>query len=117
MLTTLNLQHYEVLDCEPLHDFKGHAYNLLKEIPSLVTSPLKEDIEQLIQSTVPKQKVSGALLRLATIKLYLKISRNSNVDKAIIQLMGTLVKISECNRQYLHTKINSLVTQCNVDAS
>ena len=67
MLTTLNLQHYEVLDCEPLQDFKGHAYNLLKEIPGLFTSPLKEDIEQLVQTIVPKRKVSGALLRLATI--------------------------------------------------
>ena len=92
--TSLNLQHYEVLDCEPLHDFKGRAYNLLKEIPILLTTPLKEDVE-LIQTTVPKQKVSGALLRLATIKLYLKLSRHSDVDKRIIQLMGTLVKISE----------------------
>jgi hypothetical protein len=94
-LKSQNLEHYEVLDCEPLHDFKGHAYNLLKEIPTLFTSPLKEDIEQLIQTTVPKQKVSGALLRLATIKLYLKLLRHADVDKKIIQLMGTLVKISE----------------------
>ena len=73
----------------------SHAYNLLKEIPTLLTTPLKEDIEQLIQTTVPKQKVSEALLRLATIKLYLKLSRHSDVDKRIIQLIGTLVKISE----------------------
>ena len=32
---------------------------------------------------------------MATIKLYLKLSRHSNVDERIIQLMGTLVKISE----------------------
>ena len=93
-LGSLNLQQYEVLDCEPLHDFKCHAYNLLKEIPTLFASPLKEDLEQLIQTTVPKQKVSGALLRLATIKLYLKLLRQTDVDKRIIQLMGTLVKIS-----------------------
>ena len=28
-LESLNLQEYEILDCEPLHDFKGHAFNLL----------------------------------------------------------------------------------------
>ena len=94
-LKSLNLEHYEVLDCEPLHDFKGHAYHLLKEIPTLFTSPLKEDIDQLIQTTVPKQKVSGALSRVATIKLYLKLLRHSGVDERIIQLMDTLVKISE----------------------
>ena len=54
-LKALNLEHYEVLDCEPLHDFIGHGYNLLKEIPALFTSPLKEDIEQLVQTTVPKK--------------------------------------------------------------
>ena len=26
-LRDLHLQDYEVLDCEPLHDYKGHAYN------------------------------------------------------------------------------------------
>jgi hypothetical protein len=33
--TTLNLSKYEVLDCEPLHDIKGHLHNLLPEIPDL----------------------------------------------------------------------------------
>jgi hypothetical protein len=31
-LSDLNLQHYKVLDCEPLHDMKGHLLNLLPEI-------------------------------------------------------------------------------------
>ena len=34
-LQSLNQQEYEILDCEPLHDFKGHAFNLLTEIPTL----------------------------------------------------------------------------------
>jgi hypothetical protein len=31
----LNLQHYTILDCEPLHDIKGHFLNLLSELPYL----------------------------------------------------------------------------------
>ena len=41
--TELNLQHYEILDCEPLHDVKGHLYNLLPEIPHLLEEPLKSE--------------------------------------------------------------------------
>ena len=29
----LNLDQYTVLDCEPLHDLKGHLINLCKELP------------------------------------------------------------------------------------
>ena len=42
-LDTLNLSRYEILDCEPLHDLKGHLYNLLPEIPHLFESPLKSE--------------------------------------------------------------------------
>ena len=70
-LQSLNLHEYEILDCEPLHDFKGHAFNLLTN--SNTESPLKEEIETLIEKTAPKQKLTGVLLRTATIKLYLKL--------------------------------------------
>ena len=30
-LTELNLESYTILDCEPLHDLKGHVTNLLEE--------------------------------------------------------------------------------------
>ncbi len=94
-LLSLNLHEYEVLDCEPLHDFKGHAYNLLTEIPTLFESPLKEEIKTLIETTAPKQKVTGVLLRTATIKLYLKLLKLHQVDKTVTMLLGILVKISE----------------------
>ncbi len=31
-LPDLNLSKYEILDCEPLHDIKGHLANILPEI-------------------------------------------------------------------------------------
>ena len=66
-LSMLNLQKYEVIDCEPLHDMKGHLYNLLPEIPHLLDSPLNQECQHLLDTTLPKQKVSGAFLRVAAI--------------------------------------------------
>ena len=70
-------------------------FNLLTEIPSLFESPLKEEIKTLIETTAPKQKVTGVLLRTATIKLYLKLLKLQQVDERMTMLVGTLVKISE----------------------
>ena len=53
-LENLHLQDYEVLDCEPLHDFKEHAYNLLQELPHLLTPSLKQTITQLIETTLQR---------------------------------------------------------------
>ncbi len=34
-LTELNLDTYTILDCEPLHDLKGHLTNVLEELPNI----------------------------------------------------------------------------------
>ena len=102
-LRDLHLQDYEVLDCEPLHDYKGHAYNLLQELPILLSPPLKKTVAEIISTTL-KDKVSGALLRVASIKVFLKLLKEKDVDKRVKQLLCTLIKISEllyaseCNR-------------------
>ena len=58
-LDSINLSRYEILDCEPLHDLKGHLYNLLPEIPNLLPSQLGIECQQLLDTTLPEQKVSG----------------------------------------------------------
>jgi len=45
-LDSLNLSRYEVLDCEPLHDLKGHIRNLLAEIPYLLPLPSQDRVHQ-----------------------------------------------------------------------
>ena len=77
-LTSLNIQKYEVIDCEPLHDLKGHLYNLLPEIPHLLDSPVSQECQQLLETTLPKQKVSGAFLRVAPIKLLMNSTKVQN---------------------------------------
>jgi len=94
-LESLNLQDYEVLDCEPLHDFKGHAYNVLQELPGLLEQPVQNEIRQVIKATVPKKKLCGALVRAAVIKVYLKLCRCTGVPQDVEILIGTLARISE----------------------
>ena len=93
-LDSLNLTEYEVLDCEPLHDLKGHTNHLLKELPHLLESPLKEHCSTIVTTTVPKP-VSGVNLRVALVKVYLKLLEQPEVNQGVVELVGTLVHISQ----------------------
>ena len=92
-LTSLNLGNYEVLDCEPLHDIKGHLNNILPEITHLLLPPLKTEFQQILDTTLPKGKVSGAFLRVAAIKVLLKL-RQHQIDPLIVMLLETVVRMS-----------------------
>lgn len=35
-LKGFNLQSYSILDCEPLHDMKGHLHNLFEVLPEVL---------------------------------------------------------------------------------
>ena len=94
-LSSLNLPRYEVLDCEPLHDLKGHLSNLLPEIPHLLPPGLKEQCQQLLTTTIQKQKLSGATVRTAAIKLFLKLLQHEAANPLVVRLVHTAVKISE----------------------
>lgn len=48
-LSDLNPDEYTVLDCEPLHDVKGHLILLCKELPHLLT---RKSCEDIISTTV-----------------------------------------------------------------
>ena len=92
-LTSLNLGNYEVLDCEPLHDITGHLNNILPEITHLLLPPLKTEFQQTLKTTLPKGKVSGAFIRVAAIKVLLKL-RQHQIDPLLVMLLETVVRIS-----------------------
>ncbi len=95
-LDSLNLSQYEILDCEPLHDLKGHISHILEEIPHLLSPPLRLECTSIIETTVPKQKVSGVLLRVALLKVFLKLTNHALPDvNEIRMLVQTAVKMSE----------------------
>ena len=94
-LTSLNLQHYEILDCEPLHDIKGHFYNLLPELVARLPDPAKQECKAILDSTSVKDKTSGALFRAVAIKVLLKLHKTPSVDPMLPTLLITAVKLSE----------------------
>ena len=67
-LSTYNLEKYTVLDCEPLHDVKGHLSNLFSEVPYILTRNLREKFESLLAVSLTGDKVTGSDLRSTAIK-------------------------------------------------
>ena len=55
-LTNLNLQHYHILDCEPMHDIEGHLLNLFEELPSVLPASVKATCESSISICMGKEK-------------------------------------------------------------
>ena len=86
---------YEVLARELLHDLKSHIRNLLAEISYLLPPPLKLECTKVIETTLGKQKRSGARLRVAIINVFLKVLRHQDIDVMVKELLGALVKIPE----------------------
>ena len=55
-LQQLHLEGYTILDCEPLHDIKGHIDNLLQELPHILETALSNEVENLLQVDLWSQK-------------------------------------------------------------
>ena len=71
-LTSLNLERYEILASEPLHDIKGHILNLITELPYILpTGEVSTKCTHLIKCCLAKEKKSVADLRRIIILIYL----------------------------------------------
>ena len=57
-------------------------------------SQLKSECQQLLDTTLPKQTVSGAFLRIAAIKLFVKLY-HEDIDPLLKELLSTIVRASE----------------------
>lgn len=93
-LAQLNLQHYTVLDCEPLHDVKGHLLNLFQELPYLVPTKCENDIKALIKANLSGDKITGADLRATVIYAYLLLT-GKGITGPVTQLLHSIIKVSE----------------------
>ena len=89
-LTELNLDTYTILDCEPLHDLKGHLTNILEELPNILTGETKTIVKELNKKRGP----SGSDARVALLEIN-NIIQCRDVDQNIKMLLLTAVKISE----------------------
>ena len=94
-LSSINLERYEIVASEPLHDIKGHLINLITEIPNIITqAETKSKCTHLIDSCLAKEKKSGADLRRVAIQLYLLL-KDTDCSSRIIFLLQSIVKIGE----------------------
>ena len=93
-LEDINLHRYCILDCEPLHDIKGHLMNLFTELPYIITDmQLRNQVVELLDIVVPKEKPSGGDYRCAAIRALALLNESACED--ICLLMNTIVEISE----------------------
>ena len=50
-IKALHLDHYSLNDFEPLRVLKGHLINMFAEIPFLLSSTLKQEVDQVLASS------------------------------------------------------------------
>ncbi len=55
-LSKLNLGSYTIVDCEPLHDLKGHLINLFTELPFILYGEHKKIVTKLLQNILFSKK-------------------------------------------------------------
>ncbi|XP_070549355.1 uncharacterized protein [Ptychodera flava] len=103
-LSKINCKNYETLKAEPLHDIKGHAKNILDELPHLVSKVERDELEKFIQAALGNaDEVRGSDIRKAVILVtkYIEDKQvRGKVSEDISTLMKTLAEISHIS--YLH---------------
>ena len=93
-LQDVNLHKYCILDCEPLHDIKGHLTNLFTELPCIITDlQLQKEAVDLLNLVVPKEKPSCGDNRRAAIRLLALL--NGKAGKNVRMLLSTIIEISD----------------------
>ena len=92
-LQDLHLNGYSVMNCEPLHDVKGHLANLLEELPRLLPSGQREKCNDLLRAKLGA-KVSGADMRCTVILLYNLLTKE-NANPWVLQLLHSIIKVSQ----------------------
>ena len=97
-LGDLNLQDYEVLPFEPLHDLKGYLGSVLRKLPSVIQSgALKKKVSIYLDTVWKKAHLYGLDLREALIEVaYLFVSSpETNDTTAVRKYVMCLVQISK----------------------
>ena len=94
-LASINLDKYEIVATEPLHDIKGHEINLITELPHILPpGETKSKCTHLIDNCLAKQKKSGADIRRVVIQLFLLL-KDTDCSSRILFLLWSIIKIGE----------------------
>lgn len=68
-LSEINLEHYTVLDCEPLHDIKGPIQNVFDKLPGKLNKGLAGEVKAPIDTDLVNDMKAGGDYRLTAIYL------------------------------------------------
>ena len=83
------------MDCEPLHDLKGHLSNLFEELPKLVDAPLSQNVSAVLHADLgTKETKRGGDYRLALIHI-LTLLKRKPTPAHVLRLIETVLDISE----------------------
>lgn len=94
-LASLNLERYEIVASEPLHDIKGHVINLITELPNVLPQgETANKCKLLIDHCLAKEKKSGADIRRVAIQIYLLL-KDLDVSSKVLFLLQSVIKIGE----------------------
>ena len=93
--TTTELNSYEILPCEPLHDVKGHLNNLYEEI---VYHAKNKEEKILLQNTIghvmgDKSCIRGIDYRVSLIQLV--VTLRNKINEQIFDILDTMCEIQE----------------------
>ena len=90
----------------PLHCLKGHLLNLYAELPNILTGPLREKCEKIINAHTWSDKVKCVDLMTAAIRLLLPFKQKAS--PLLTTLMETIVRVSGI---MYATKLNVVLVQ------
>ena len=95
-IRTLNLEKYTILECEPLHDLKGHLSNVFEILPSILEKELAANCKKLLDIDLfQKDTKRGVDCRLTAIHLLSLLKHSPATPNKVVQLIQTIVVISE----------------------
>lgn len=93
----LNIDSYEVLACEPLHDLTNVIQNLIQELPHHVGDNNKQEFRSFSNATIGnKNQLKGSDARLYAVELAkftLQKLEEGKVEETIPNLANSLVEI------------------------
>ena len=94
-LEEISLKDYTIMDCEPLHDLKGHLSNLFEELPKLLDATLAQDVSAVLHADLgTKETKRGGDYRLTLVHVLALLKRRTP-PAPILQLIKTALDISE----------------------
>ena len=87
-LNALQLQHYEILPVEPLHDVAHHIENLLEELPHHLKQDDKKQLEDTVEMCLGgKNSKRGVDYRAALIKTTSYLASNNLIPQKPLMLL------------------------------